>query len=240
MRRATSHIFKSISENKGFTLVELIITMGISLFVMGVVYTAYAAYQRQYSSQTQVVEMQQNIRSAINFMMDDIRMAGYDPVGSNNAGIISATATALHITKDTTDTLGGADDGDGLLDGPNENVTFGFPAGVDVAPADGVADSGAAPLAMIVGVTPRSIAENIHAMEFNYTLDDGTKTTAPGTPDDIRSVTISILARVGDRDPGYTDAVVYTTDSGVAWGPFNDNFRRRLLTATVKCRNMGI
>lgn len=242
MRRAIQYDLQTSTDDQGFTLVELMVTMAISLFVMGVIYTAYTVYQRHYTTQIQVVDMQQNIRSAMNFMMEDIRMAGYNPPGFSNAGIVTATAMTLNFTKDTTNTLGTAGDGDGVLDGPNENITFGFPAGVDVLPGppDGIADNGAASLAMIIGGVPQAIANNIHAIEFNYTLDTGVTTTAPASPADIRSVTISILARMANRDPNFSDTATYTTDSGATWGPFNDNFRRRLLIASVKCRNMGL
>ena len=247
MKRVPRLQLISSPDAQGFTLVELLITMSVSLFVMGVVYTAYTTYQRQYANQIQIVEMQQNVRSALNFMMDEIRMAGYNPQDTSTAGILSATPTSLNFTKDTTNSSGTANDGDGLLDGPYENVAFGFVAGADIlpaAPGDGIADNGAALLGITTGGSTQPIAENIAALEFFYTLEneDGTRTTTttPSKPKDIRSVTISLLARAANRDPNYTDNFVYTTASGTPWGPFNDNFRRRLLTTTVKCRNMGL
>jgi type IV pilus assembly protein PilW len=55
----------------------------------------------------------------------------------------------------------------------------------------------------------------------------------------IRAVRIWILARASRVDPDYTDANVYKVGANVIAAP-NDNFRRRLLTASVRCRNMGI
>lgn len=55
----------------------------------------------------------------------------------------------------------------------------------------------------------------------------------------IRAVRIWILARASRADPSYTDASPYKVGANVIGAP-NDNFRRRLLTANVRCRNMGI
>lgn len=243
MKRPTPCSFAPSTDESGFTLVELLITMAISLLVMGIIYTAYIVYQRQQTNQNEIVRMQQDVRSVMNYLMEDIRMAGYDPPNQSNAGIVTATATTLNFTKDTTNVDGSAANGDGLLNGPNENVTYGFAAGADVAPADGVADSGAAQFTITTGGVTQPIANNITAIEFLYTFPDGTTATAPAAPwtvDDIRSVTITLLARTGNRDPEYTDNNQYQRPSGNTWGPFGDNFRRRLLTATVKCRNMGL
>lgn len=233
----------SCQDQRGFTLVELLITMAISLFVLGIIYTAFTVYQRQQSNQTEIVQMQQDVRSVMNFLMEDIRMAGYDPPNMANASIVSASATSINFTKDITDVTGNAVDGDGQVNGPNENITYGFAAGADVAPADGIADNGAAQFIITTGGVTQPIANNISAVEFLYTFPNGTTATAPAVPwtvDDIRSVTITLLARTGNFDPEYTDNNQYQRPSGNTWGPFGDNFRRRLLTATVKCRNMGL
>lgn len=234
----------SLSNQDGFTLVELLITMVVSLIVMGIIATAYRVYQHTYSAQSQVVEMQESIRSAMSFMMDDIRMAGYNPPNLSTAGIVSATATTLNFTLDITNAAGTASDGDGQISA-NENITYGFAAGTD-ADSNGIADSGAAQFMMTTGGgVSQPIADNITAIEFLYTFSDGTTATAPVAPltvADIRSVTITLLARAEFPDREYVDNMTYQKPSGLlpAWGPFGDNFRRRQLTATVKCRNMGL
>lgn len=55
----------------------------------------------------------------------------------------------------------------------------------------------------------------------------------------IRAVRIWILARTRVTRPGFTDNRTYVVGPTRIINP-NDNFRRRLLTTTVKCRNMGI
>jgi type IV pilus assembly protein PilW len=75
------------SNSKGFTLVELMVTMAISSIVMAGIYAAYQAQVRSHVTQQTVIDIQQNIRSSMHFMQHSIRMAGYDPVGVPAADI---------------------------------------------------------------------------------------------------------------------------------------------------------
>lgn len=230
--------------SRGFTLVELLITIVVSSFIVAAIYSAYQVNQRHHTAQTQVIEMQQNIRAAMYIMQHELRMAGYDPTGSANAGFVTATAGRLRFTKDTTDTAGTAEDGDGELDGPNENITFGFS---DDADNNGIPDSGTAQLGISYdgGGTYSAIADNIDLVRFLYTLEDASgaiiQTTTPTTAqlDEIRSVTVSIIARAANSDSKFTNSMTYTLSSG-SWTAPGDNFRRRLLTANINSRNMGL
>lgn len=55
---------------------------------------------------------------------------------------------------------------------------------------------------------------------------------------DIRSVRVWLLARSRTQDPRHVDTRQYVVGDTVL-GPFNDGFRRRLLSRTIDCRNMG-
>ncbi len=235
-----------LKKSEGFTLVELMITLLLVGVVTGAIYSSYITMQRSYIAQDQIAEMQQNLRAAMDIMVRDIRMAGYDPTKSASAGIVTASKGSLQFTRDTTnDATGTADDGDGDLLDLNENTTFGFSLAND-ANGDGIADAGVAPFgrrAFAAGF--QDLAENIVAVEFNYILKNNTNTLAPlaGQLNDIRSIQISMLARADRADPEYRDARQYVTGSGAIWGGaagFNDNFRRRLMITTVQCRNMGL
>lgn len=228
---------------KGFTLVELMITLVISSVIMAAIYGAYRFQQHQYANQSQVLEMQQNIRAAIEFMAGEIRMAGYDPTGSAGAGFIQADINRIHFTKDTTDATNTAVDGDGVLDGipTMENILFGF-RNADDADNDGIADNGFAPLSLSRdnGNNFQTIADNIHAIEFSYVMSDGSVLTTTNNFQNIESVNITILARPERPDQEFLNTLTYTTAFGNVWGPFNDNFRRRLLVTNLRCRNMGL
>ncbi len=67
----------------GFTLIELMVAMAISVIVMAAIYQVYQSQQKAYFTQQMVIEMQQNARSAISLMKREIRMAGFKPAASD-------------------------------------------------------------------------------------------------------------------------------------------------------------
>ena len=221
--------------NKGFTLVELLVAMAITGIVAGAIFTAFLSQQKSYLIQDQVTEMQQNLRAGMDIMIREIRMAGYDPYGNSGAGIVAATGNSISFTLvSDNDTLD--NDNDTITDETGELKTIQYD--LYDAYSDGDNDIGRQ-----VGAKKWAVAENIEEIEFYYTLADGTNTTAPDTDDysEIRSVQIAILARAEREDSKFSNTkTYYTTLLGVDWGPYNDGFRRRLLSTTVKCRNMGL
>lgn len=234
----------------GFTLVELMIAMVISSIIVVAIYSTYKMQRDVFEAQDQITEVQQNLRAATWTLVREIRMAGFDPTESAGAGITIATAGRINFTQDITDTAG-TGDSDGKTDGPNETVTFGFSA-ADDADNNGIPDAGTAmSLGRDTGGGYQPIAANIQAIEFYYTLADDTSILpTAATPltaaqiADIRSIQISILARTRYPDREYTDGLTYmpasNAEAGTVWGPYNDHFRRRLLTSTVTSRNLGL
>lgn len=202
--------------NRGFTLAELLIGLFVSAIVMTTILSAYYSQNKSYAVQEQVAAMVQNLRAAMDIMIREIRMAGYDPTGTANAGIVTANTTSITITQDL--------DGDGSVAG-DENITYAL------ADSDGDGDND-------LERNNNLIAENIDALDFLY-LDETNNPTA--VPSEIRAVQITMVAKTGRGDRGYVDSVVYTNQQGTGiLGPINDNSRRKRLTAEVRCRNMGL
>jgi len=226
----------------GFTLIEVMITILISGVVIGSVFMVYSNQQKTYINSDHIAEIQQNLRAAILIMSKEIREAGCDPTGKANAGIISATSTQLHFTRDIAgNALKPDTQADGELDDSNEDITFGFSPAKDTN-SDGIADAGAADLGRDTGGGFQAIAENIQAIEFGYILDSGTLVSNPTSSQlsQIRAVQISILARASSPDTDFLNTQTYTTISGTVWGPYNDNYRRRFASLTIKCRDLGL
>jgi prepilin-type N-terminal cleavage/methylation domain-containing protein len=69
-----------INKVKGLTLIELLIAMAISAILIAAIYRTFIGQHKVYTAQEQVVDMQQNVRVAINRMMREIRMAGFGNV----------------------------------------------------------------------------------------------------------------------------------------------------------------
>ena len=225
------------------------LTLVISTMIIASISVSYTAQQKSQVVQDQVIEMQQNLRAAMAIFTSEIRMAGYRPPRVTiNPGIVTATKGRVRFTWDKYDngnliTAGVAD--------TDEDIEYGFSA-ADDATLDGVADTGAASLGRQVnnagGFQP--IADNIVAVEFLYVLRDMSNngvydpptTLAPTASqlNNIRAVTVSILARANRPEQGFLNTMAYTFGSGAIWPAANDNYRRRLLIATVDLRNIGL
>jgi type IV pilus assembly protein PilW len=222
------------SKIRGFTLVELLVAMAISSIVLASVAAAYRSQIKTHVTQQMVVDMQQNIRGAMYIMQREIRMAGHDPTGLAGASILVADDAQLQFQSD--------DNGDGNFtdgDDPMEQIQYAMTGG------------GALGRQLWSGpLTP--LAENIDAINFVY-LDGANPPNVLATPvpeinrSDIRSVQITIVARSGQNLPGLfyraTDARIYRNQQGAIildMSAAPDTFRRRLLTAEVRCRNLGL
>ncbi len=208
----------------GFTLVELLVAMVISLVVMGGIYSTYYSQQKSYLAQEQVAAMQQNLRAAMYNIADEIRMAGYDATGSNLFGLVAngsdgriTDANNIYFTLDW--------DGDGVVDvNGDEQKAFRLNNGNLEKYSTGAVDW-------------QTVAENIDALNFAYLDEDGNVTA---NLSDIRSIEVSIVARTGRGDLGYTNIKTYKNLQSQTIYTANDNFRRRLLTSEIKSRNLGL
>jgi len=218
--------YKLLGNTKGYSLVEILVTLAIAGIITGAIYQTFLSQQKSYMAQDQIAETQQNLRAALDIMVREIRMAGYDPKELGKFGIILASASSLKFTADIGS---GSHRGNGDID-PGETFLYQlYDSNHDGSPDALRRTPNGAPVAI-----------NIQNLEFYYTLEDGTKTLNPPDPGKIRSVQVSILAKASKPDQNYTDTHTYTTGSGTVWGPFNDNYRRRLVTITIRCRNMGL
>jgi type IV pilus assembly protein PilW len=234
----------------GFTLVELMVTLLISVGIMTAVYSSYLSQQKNYAVQESVAEMQQNLRAGIMYMTRDIREAGCDPTGLANAKIIEAAPGFIRFSRDIGGSPGNPNLANGVIDtepGLGEDVSFGFSNTYD-ANGNGIADGGGSDwsspgeLGKNTGSGFQSISDYIGAIEFNYILTGGATTLAPSSSqlNAIVGVQVSLLARASKADRELNNTIAYTTAAGTVWGPFNDNFRRRLDTATIQLRNLGM
>jgi prepilin-type N-terminal cleavage/methylation domain-containing protein len=116
--------------NRGLTLVELMIVLVLSLLLMAAVFLSFQAQSKSSNEQNQVMATQQDLRAAMDIVERDIINTGCDPLFMNTPvntifGIIgplaSSTTGTITITFDA--------NGNGALDAATEQVTYSLNAG---------------------------------------------------------------------------------------------------------------
>ena len=215
---------KLLISNKGFTFTEILVAMIISSMVMGGICSTFYSQQNSYVTQDQRCMMQQNLRSAMYFMEREIRMAGFDPTGGAGAGIQPVSQSSIQITRDLNNN-GNTTDAD-------EDIIY------VLYDADGDLDNDLGREDVNGGAGNELLAENIDALNFVYLDEDGISTT---NPSEIRSVQISIVARADRPDRGYQNTKVYQNQvGGTVFPATGDNYRRKMLSTEVMCRNLGL
>jgi type IV pilus assembly protein PilW len=221
--------------NQGFTMVELLIAMVVALLALGAIYSTFLSQHKSYLAQGETAAMHQNIRTAMFYLQREIRMAGCDPIGTAGAGITTANATSINFTEDVRGDLVGSDS-DGAADDDNENITYALSGNNLVRNTN-------------LGAGDQIVAQNIDAIDFVYldgssppnVLNPGGINVPAANLNQIRSVEVTIVARTGNNTLATKNNNAYLNQRGFQiLGPQNDNFSRRRLTASIKCRNLGI
>lgn len=67
----------NLKQTRGFTLVELLVAMVLSLFLMGGAILMYLSVQSTYDDTNRLSRLQENIRFASDYLVRDIRNAGF-------------------------------------------------------------------------------------------------------------------------------------------------------------------
>jgi type IV pilus assembly protein PilW len=207
--------------------------MTISLTIIAAIYQLSFSQHRSYRKQDQIVETRQNVRAIMALIAKNLQLAGYDPTGRANTGLVAGFAPPH----------------DGFaIDYENQHDIIAFTLDED---GDATTDSNDAEqiaFRLNHGTLERyssqnseweMIAPNIDALDFAFLDDTGTKTTDPV---EFRAVQIALLVRSTKLDNKYQDTMDYTNKQGDPICPscLNDHFRRRLLTTTVDLRNLGL
>lgn len=238
MKHEQNHMSVKCS-NHGFTLIELMIALVVSLLALGAIYSTFQSQNKSYQVQEETADMHQNIRAAMYYMQREIRMAGCDPLNVGSIGIKTANHNSITFTEDVRGN-NPSDPPDGDTTDPGEDITYSLDANNNLVRTDNIVDPG----------NPQVVARNINALNFVYwgnasppnVLNAGTSDVTPGTENQIRAVEITIVART--TDPllyGTRNNRQYLNQQGTEiYDAPGDNVSRRLLTSYIKCRNLGL
>jgi hypothetical protein len=157
-------------------------------------------------------------------------MAGFDPHNTAKAGFLTAAANDVEFTADFKKV-------DGKFNGKidtNEKIRYNLASGATV-------------LRRNEGGGLQALAENIEVFDLVY-LNEDNDVLNPDLGDvpandlkKIRAVQITMVARTEKPDPEYRDTNVYRNrQDEIILAAQNDHYRRRTLTTTIRCRNMGL
>ncbi len=89
---------KDLRSQKGFSAIEILITVGIMGFVLAAIYNIMISQQRTYEAQRDVSVTQRDVRAALSYLERDVRMAGLavprgtNPVAAFQDGILGNPA----------------------------------------------------------------------------------------------------------------------------------------------------
>jgi len=146
-KRVNRDVF-SHDQRCGFTLIELIIAMAIGLLILGASYRVFEAQNKILKNQEQIVELQQNVRAAMDMLTREVRMAGYNPASVAFTSVVVGSSQ-LKIKADL--------DGNAGIAG-QEYIIYAF-------------DSTNVRITRNIGAGTQPFAENIEAFTCQSLLD---------------------------------------------------------------------
>jgi len=177
----------------GFTLVETLLVMGALAILLGVISSGFDRLSRSNTAENAKAGTQQNARIGVLTMLQDMRLAGLNPLGTAGAGIVAASPTSFQFTADT--------NFDGDTADPLEDLTYDL-NGTNLRQTN-----------FNIDPNPAVLLENVANLTFSYF--DGTLAEIPLTDlaarlADIRMIGISLTA---NRPAGRNQSVArtYTT-----------------------------
>lgn len=200
------------AKDRGFTIVELLIAMAAGLIVLAAVYALFIAHNKHLANQEQRAEMQQNARIAMEMMVREIRMAGYNqttqtatqtaahtvsrctgittPSNAPCAGITNAASGRISFVAD----INGNGDTTAGPTNPNENITY-----------DVYSSSGVQALGRTSNGSRQPVVEYVEYLKFDYYDGDDPGNITHNLAN-IRKIKITIVTRTAREDSDYTDA----------------------------------
>lgn len=207
--------------------------MTISLSIIAATYQLFYSQNKSYIKQDQVIETQQNLRAIISVITRDLQMAGYDPQGRSEAGIVS-TFPPPHDTF--------------TIDYGNDKNIIGF-----MIDSNGDGEIKAEHNEMIAyRINNKSLeryysneskwdvlSENIDSVDFVYLDQDGSRTYKIR---DFKAIEVTILAKTNKKDRGFNNLSIYRNKQGevLCLSCKDDQYHRRLLFLTLQFRNLNL
>ncbi len=171
------------SNKYGFTAIEMLISMAILSLTLASIYSLYISFVQQCTRESVKINVQQRVRSGLDMMIRDIRMAGLDPSATGDFGIVAATSQRIQFTadRDMDGELDDADTSDGIDVQDIEHIAYEYDGtqnlSLNLYKADGTL------------VFSDRVVTNVTGLTFTY-FDSANVATS--TAEDIRTVDIQM------------------------------------------------
>lgn len=173
---------KKLKDSKAMTLAEVLIAMTIGVVIMVAIYALLGQNKRIYVAQSNIAEMQQNARIALDLMTREILMAGYDPFNPDYLvlripPILNPSSTGIRVLADLNQ--------DGDFNDTNENILFDW-------------DSSTNEITRDPGSGAKVISSNVTAFDIDYDHAATTLTSGAGPGSTTLAVESSAGFVLGD------------------------------------------
>ena len=185
-QRPLDHLTSPAREN-GFTMIELLLVIGVISILLGAIFSWFDNTGRFYKNENTKAGTQQSTRFGMETLIQDIQLAGLNPLGVPGAGLIVATATAIQIASDL--------NFDGDFSDPFENTTYAL---------------NGSRLEQTNHLGAETLVDNVSSLGFTYFDGNGALIPEPVNIPDIRSVGIS-LTQTRDSGQGKEISRTYRT-----------------------------
>lgn len=207
---------RRFNTQRGVSLLELLVVLLMSGLLGGILYQTFLAQQHTYQTQEQVVDMQQNLRGAIDRMTREIRMAGYRKDILESLGSVHGFTQVISPINNMNRT--GMNDDQITIIVADKAITYRLQR-----------DAITPTMTVLVrdennGTGGDVVAEDIENLQFKYILADGSVADAPSDPSRIRMIQVDITSRTKRTDHHLS----------------GDGYLRRTSTSLIKARNLGI
>lgn len=258
-------IFYSRQRLAGLSLIELMISMVISLILMLGVGQIMISGKQSANIQSGMGRVQENGRFAMYFLQKDLRAAGF-PRSANQPGFVAATTTdgvgnapdeitvqfnsLTNITTADNNPYAQADITNSRLDclGQNVNAAAARNVAVTVTSRYYIEASGGVNTLMCRGngnANAQPLIQGVDNLQALYGVDTDADSYAnvyrpAGAVTDwntVVSVRVAILVNTIDNVADDRDTQLYALLDAPPVGPLNDLRRRRVFTSTIEMRN---
>jgi prepilin-type N-terminal cleavage/methylation domain-containing protein len=207
----------------GLTLIELLVALTISSIIIAAAYRTFTSQHKVYEVQSDVMEMQQSVRVAMDILARDVRMAGF------NSTVPLSNPIAINPVEEG---IRGGTDSIGVqyqYNGVERAITYFVDDDANEPHlirrvAEGGNEVSAVPL-----------SNNIRDLQFSYGLDvdsdgivDQWEENPVGRENEIIAARIEVQVRSETPDPEYINPVT------------GDHYRTRQLQSMVRIRNFAL